>query len=1235
MKKSRIMAWLLIAMLCISAPMTALAEGEDPKASGASSAVVPEADTLEAAAATEGEAANAGNSGQEEAVEPDSGTQILPETQPVSETAEAADAEGTDGEADASSPWQAEDFTYGMIEHTLSGCNYTREIQVQGTGILGLSDSGKEKIQVNKHLVLPGKAPSGETVVGVGPNAFAKMGIETITFPEDMMIPYDDTVTHTITRRGNFIIKSGAFSDNNLTAMDFPEGILFIDAAAFKNNRMTEVRFPHTLWMIGNQAFASNSLRQVQLPVTCDFQFQIDNMAFADNQIRSVTLPDYTEKVFMYSFFKNPGMEEIPAEAPDKVKAEGAGVVYMYTNNDALFQLDRIHHLGRTAANQKSWVQKLIKGEDTQTVWGIRDFTYEGNTVTGLSESGIQKRAKNKNLILPSRTDTGEVVKAVGKGGTIGAFVTAEEGFDSVEIPDTVETIGDKAFHSSALKSVVIPNSVTSIGIQAFSNNQLKKVTLPDSVTTLGGAAFSDNRMLAEVQISAGLTELMPTVFGLTGNNVSNENLKTVIIPKGIRKIGRGAFGGQAIETLSLPEGLQEIDASAFKGNHLSSLALPGTVTKVGNSAFEQGGAGGFLTSLFLSDGLKEIGSKAFARGALTRVDLPYGLQKMNKLAFDGNQTVPVPAYTPNEEAHKPLEVAGATFTIKKAEDVWTVNDFTYDEAGTTITGFSESGHAKKTSMDTLIFPNQNTKGEDIIAIGDGAAGGGSLFAGEGVAFKKVILPVHLIRIGKFAFVDAGIESVAFPSTLTSIDMRAFAQNKIREVVLPDSVTTLGAAAFGSNDTLEKVVISRGMKEIPASAFVNNTPVKTFTSVTIPEGIESIGNFAFSGNGFTTLTLPSTVKKIGDNAFAQGDCCSSLKEVFLPEGLTEIGKKAFKDTLLTQIDIPAGLQKLAKDTFSNQKGTVVKVRTTNEAHLKDNGRIFYASSQYHKVVYDKLTGTGWSNEDFTYEGGTVTGWSQQGHKTRKRCLDLVLPEVNPETQEPITRIGAGAFQIPEGEWEQGKSGIYSPNGMKTVKLPDTLQAIEESAFQYNSLEKVEFPASLTEIGKQAFHSNKLKAVVLPDTVKTIKEGAFSVNEIVDLTLSRGLTKIPQAAFSMNINLTHVTLPDTITEIDDFAFAGARLETLEIPASVVRIGRKAFHLHHLTQLRIPGTVKEIGESAFEGTFKFLSLRELILEEGIETIGTNAFKEGYLETVQLPSSLKFLAESVFPNNAGVNG
>lgn len=101
-----------------------------------------------------------------------------------------------------------------------------------------------------------------------------------------------------------------------------------------------------------------------------------------------------------------------------------------------------------------------------------------------------------------------------------------------------------------------------------------------------------------------------------------------------------------------------------------------------------------------------------------------------------------------------------------------------------------------------------------------------------------------------------------------------------------------------------------------------------------------------------------------------------------------------------------------------------------------------------------------------------------------------------------------------------------------------------------------------------------------------------------------------------------------------AFAGARLETLEIPKSVTKIGRKAFHLHHLTELTIPGNVKEIGESAFEGTFKAITLKKLVLEEGIETIGKNAFKEGYLESVQLPYSLKSLSPDAFTGNAGTD-
>jgi len=144
-----------------------------------------------------------------------------------------------------------------------------------------------------------------------------------------------------------------------------------------------------------------------------------------------------------------------------------------------------------------------------------------------------------------------------------------------------------------------------------------------------------------------------------------------------------------------------------------------------------------------------------------------------------------------------------------------------------------------------------------------------------------------------------------------------------------------------------------------------------------------------------------------------------------------------------------------------------------------------------------------------------------------------------------------------------------------------------------------------------------------------------MNNIMDLTLSKNVTKIPQGCFSMNIFMYEVEIPDTVTEIDDMAFAGARLETLEIPSSVTRIGRKAFHLHHLTSLHIPGNVKVIDESAFEGTFKASTLSKLTIDEGVESIGKYAFKEALLEEVKLPSSLKEMGESPFYSNKGKDG
>ena len=144
-------------------------------------------------------------------------------------------------------------------------------------------------------------------------------------------------------------------------------------------------------------------------------------------------------------------------------------------------------------------------------------------------------------------------------------------------------------------------------------------------------------------------------------------------------------------------------------------------------------------------------------------------------------------------------------------------------------------------------------------------------------------------------------------------------------------------------------------------------------------------------------------------------------------------------------------------------------------------------------------------------------------------------------------IGDAAFAIPEAEVTVGKYDFTSENGFETVKLPAKLKSIGARAFEYNMLKGVDLESAteLNKIGTSAFHGNHIVKLHIPDSVNELGEGAFTANSIVDLKLSRNVTKIPQAAFSMNIRLREIEIPNTVTEIGQMAFAGARLESLNI------------------------------------------------------------------------------------------
>lgn len=636
-------------------------------------------------------------------------------------------AEQSGDEIDAS-VWTVADFTYAPYEKRLYGCDYSRDFTIKGSAIAGFSDSGLAKLEQNKNLVLPSTDDKGDTVVGVAPGAFSKKGLTSVQFPTGMMVDYNDTVTNgKVTKRGNFVIGENAFSGNELTSVTLPEGVIACLSNSFMGNKITTVKLPKTIWWLETQSFGKNLITTVNFPTTCDFQLEMHGMAFANNLITSVRLPDYTEVVNKDSFFWNPGKEPLANEAPDKYKtykgADGkthtAGIVYMYADNAEFEVKDRIHHDKKETESQHSWVQRLIindgseETENPNLPWNVNDFTFEGQTVTGLSKSGIAKRATNKDLVIPDFTSEGMYVTAIAdaKAGGNGLFASKEEGFDSVYIPVGVQTIGNFAFQSNGLKDVTFPSKLAKIGTGAFQTNELTSVILPDTVTSLGNGAFATNPKLARINLSKGLTEIPAAAFGCSDAKNYMTELKSITIPEGITKIGNNAFAG----------------------NNFAEIHIPSTVTEIGGYAFS---TKEYLTdpcTLTLPEGLTTIGSYAFRNKVIAEVMLPTTVKKLNKNTFEKTQSdVITKVYVTSKEQYEDTknfpEGTGHKLYLKD-DSVWTVDDFTYGEESFglwpaddyhstknftvhVVTGFSEQGKEKIKVNKNLVIPEKDANGK-------------------------------------------------------------------------------------------------------------------------------------------------------------------------------------------------------------------------------------------------------------------------------------------------------------------------------------------------------------------------------------------------------------------------------------------------------------------------------------------------------------------------------------------
>mgnify|MGYP000129003818 CR=1 FL=1 len=110
------------------------------------------------------------------------------------------------------------------------------------------------------------------------------------------------------------------------------------------------------------------------------------------------------------------------------------------------------------------------------------------------------------------------------------------------------------------------------------------------------------------------------------------------------------------------------------------------------------------------------------------------------------------------------------------------------------------------------------------------------------------------------------------------------------------------------------------------------------------------------------------------------------------------------------------------------------------------------------------------------------------------------------------------------------------------------------------------------------------------------------SQIKRVVIESGVTTVGSYAFSGCRNLTAVELPDTLTAIGDYAFAGSGIAEITIPDGVVTIGASAFWGTALADVVIPDSVTTIGAGAFWET----KLVDVVIPDSVTTIGESAFR-----------------------------
>ena len=302
-----------------------------------------------------------------------------------------------------------------------------------------------------------------------------------------------------------------------------------------------------------------------------------------------------------------------------------------------------------------------------------------------------------------------------------------------------------------------------------------------------------------------------------------------------------------------------------------------------------------------------------------------------------------------------------------------------------------------------------------------------------------------------------GLEVYGEDVTLTKDNLATYGISTTGDVTIPSividsdgtkhKVTKIGtngkhnpSSIFSDINSITSLTIEEGIKEI------NEICLKSLTSVSLPNNLETIGNYTFISSQLKNITLPDNIKTIGDSAFQNCNLISSI---------------TYKGT-----------------TYTNKNNLINALKTNN---------VTFSDTLFDDTLLNYGKNVTLSSDNLATYGIANTGY-------------VTIPSVVTDsdgTKHKVTSIGNMAFYgcsglksitIKSGVTSIGFRAFYNCSGVTSITIPDSVIDISDMAFYgCSGLTSITMPNGVKNIASSAFQNcSNLTSITYHGTTYTNK-----------------------------------------------------------------------------------------------------------------------------------------------------